>query len=335
MSTDIAAPIAPSTYTGRYRLRSGPEAMALPEPAWLVDHLLMAGGIAALIGVPAAYKSFIAIDLALSIAAGRPLYGRAVRRGPVVYVAAEGAQSFARRLRGWERAHGIAVPATFHLLADTVHLLDDDDVAELTAALAALPERPAEVVFDTLARAMAGSDENSARDMGIMIDAVERLRAGGASVLLLHHVNKSGTIRGSTALAGALDTLIEAKPSKEHVRLVCHKQKDAEEFAPLTLARRVVDLGDGGTTLAFDAVSAAPARAGISEAMATAHTALAEAGERGMTTKAWEAACKGRGVGHTTFFAALKGLEERGFVAKEGPVRGGRYTVAAPLPTPR
>ncbi len=335
MSSDVTLPTAPATaYEGRYRLVPGPEALQLPEPEWLVEPLVAEGSIAALIGAPAAYKTFIAIDLALSIAAGRPAYGHPVRQGPVVYVAAEGTKSFARRLRGWAQGHHVSVPDRFYLLSQSVLFLDERDVDDLESAIAALPERPRLVVIDTLARAMTGGDENSARDMGMLIAGAERLRVEGTSVLLVHHLNRQGAIRGSSALTGALDTLVEAKRGGERVTLFCRKQKDAEEFAPITLASRVIDLGDGGTSLLLDVV-AATARAGVTEAMAAAHAALDEAGERGMAATAWEAACKGRGVGHTTFYTALKALEERGCVAKIGPVRGGRYTVATPLPAPR
>lgn len=332
MSIDVTLPAAPpAAYQGRYRLVPGPEALRLPEAEWLVEPVLAEGSIAALIGVPASFKSFIAVEFALSIAAGRPAYGHPVRQGPVVYVAAEGTKSLARRLRGWAEGRDAPVPDRFYLLSQAVLFLDEGDVDDLEAAIAALDERPRLVVIDTLARAMTGGDENSARDMGMVIAGAERLRADGTSVLLVHHLNRQGGIRGSSALTGALDTLVEAKRVGERVTLVCRKQKDAEEFAPLTLASRVIDLRDGGTSLLLDADATAPARAGVTDAMGAAYAALQEAGPQGLTAKEWERACAGRNVGHTTFYGARKELEERGFVAKVGPPRGGRYTVALPL----
>jgi len=336
MSTDVTLPAPPpAAYEGRYRLVPGPEAMRFPEPEWLVEPLLAEGSIAALIGIPASFKSFIAVEFALSIAAGRPAYSHPVRQGPVVYVAAEGTKSFARRLRGWAEGRDAPVPDRFYLLSQAVLFLDEGDVDDLEAAIAALDERPRLVVIDTLARAMTGGDENSARDMGMLIAGAERLRVDGTSVLLVHHLNRQGGIRGSSALTGALDTLVEAKRGGERVTLVCRKQQDAEEFAPITLASRVIDLRDGGTSLLLDAVATASARAGVTDAMGAAYAALQEAGAEGLTAKEWEAACEGRKVRHTTFYTALKALEERGFVAKIGPARGGRYTVARPLPAPR
>jgi RecA-family ATPase len=70
-------------------------------------------------------------------------------------------------------------------------------VGELAAIITA--QRYVLVVIDTLARCMVGADENSARDMGEAIDALDRLRrAAGSCVLPVHHMGKpNGTTRTS------------------------------------------------------------------------------------------------------------------------------------------
>lgn len=71
------------------------------------------------------------------------------------------------------------------------------------------------VVVDTLAKSHSG-EENSVKEMTIVMDAIDRLRQamGGGSVLYLHHLRKptekldadiDDDIRGSTALAGFYD----------------------------------------------------------------------------------------------------------------------------------
>ena len=59
------------------------------------------------------------------------------------------------------------------------------------------------LVIDTLARAMAGSDENSASDVSLVVAKCEAITmAAGAAILLVHHSGKdtSKGARGSTAL---------------------------------------------------------------------------------------------------------------------------------------
>lgn len=153
----------------------------------------------------------------------------------------------------YPRSHPIA-PARLHQPAD---------VDALLWAIAQLPEKPGLIVVDTLARCFVGGDENSARDAGLFVSGVDRIKAAtGAAVLILHHLNKSGDARGSTAFAGAFDTIIEAKRENTTVTLRCLKQKDAAEFEPLSLVRRIVELdetdeyGQPLTSLVFEATDA-------------------------------------------------------------------------------
>jgi hypothetical protein len=90
-----------------------------------------------------------------------------------------------------------------------------------------------------------GGNENSQEDMGRAIAVCDELRARtGASVLLLHHMRKDGTVeRGSTVIRGAADTLLTLKEEARGIlTLSCEKQKDADAFEPLTLVRRGIQL---------------------------------------------------------------------------------------------
>ncbi len=71
----------------------------------------------------------------------------------------------------------------------------------------------------------------------------------GASIVVLHHVGKDETrgARGSVALAGACDTMIEISAKKDHnkiksVLVRCEKQKDGPEFPTYGLEVRQVEL---------------------------------------------------------------------------------------------
>src|SRR4051794_39667006 len=59
----------------------------------LIDGLLPKTGLTVLYGESGAGKTFVTLDLACHIAAGRPWRGMAVEQGVVVYVAAEAPQS--------------------------------------------------------------------------------------------------------------------------------------------------------------------------------------------------------------------------------------------------
>jgi RecA-family ATPase len=97
-------------------------------------------------------------------------------------------------------------------------------------------------VIDTLARVMAGGDENSTKEMSAFVRNCDLIReATGCTVLLVHHTGKDKTkgSRGSNALLGAVDTELMVEANK----VWSTKQRDAEKAAPISFALETVDLG--------------------------------------------------------------------------------------------
>jgi len=103
-------------------------------------------------------------------------------------------------------------------------------------------------------------------------------------VLALHHVNKvKGDIRGSSALRGAIETELKTKKERKGVvTLSCEKQKDAEEFEPITLKGESVAIPGGKSSLVFAQSEAAGAAVQI-EVLDDVLTALEAFGDKGAT----------------------------------------------------
>ncbi|MEW5929209.1 MAG: helicase RepA family protein [Gemmatimonadota bacterium] len=219
----------------RFRLLDEAELSALPDPTWLIEGIIPEAGFAELHGPPGTYKSFLAVDLAMSVATGCEWAGRAVKQGPVVYVAAEGASGYKLRVPSWRSAKGTEDGAAFHLFPDPVQLLDSREVERFLSLLREKNVDPVLIVVDTLSRCFVGEDENSAKSMSLLVGAVDRLRREtGATVLLIHHTNKTGKAeRGSIALRGAVDMLMAITRSADSITLRCLKMKDAPEFTPM------------------------------------------------------------------------------------------------------
>ncbi len=85
------------------------EMVAIPEPDMLVEGLLQCGTSALMFGKSNAYKSFIGIDVACSVATLDNWHGHKIaKRGHVLYVATEGSMGVAKqRIPGWMASHGI------------------------------------------------------------------------------------------------------------------------------------------------------------------------------------------------------------------------------------
>ena len=229
------------------------ELLALKPPAWLVDEVLPEQGLIALYGPPANGKSFIALDMALSIASGLPWQGHPVQKGYVVYISAEGGAGLGKRVGAWLQ-HKQILPADYkHLLLNFVvsairihpesedlgeilaQTVNDSGYQELLASVLDPDEDapPLFIIVDTLARCFEG-DENQQEDMGAFIRGLDYLReAHTATVLVVHHTNKGELEeRGSSAFRGACDTMMLSKKEKNSpaITLSCEKQKDAEPF---------------------------------------------------------------------------------------------------------
>lgn len=222
----------------RFHLLTDVEVEHLPAPEWLIENIIPVGTLGLLYGPPGVGKSFIALDWACSVASGRKWQRHKVQQGSVVYVAAEGALGLRQRLRAWKSAFGLSQIDDARFLGQSVQLLKKLDVRsfirDVEAQLGAWPNF---ILIDTLARCFVGGEENSATDMGEFIAAANNLqRDGKATVLLIHHsVRNGGHERGSSALPGAVETIVALSKRKNVITLECEKQKDAEEFDPIRM----------------------------------------------------------------------------------------------------
>lgn len=228
------------------------ELEALPEPAWLVKGMLPKNAFCVLYGEPGCGKTFVALSLALSIAAGQNWCGKVTRAGSVLYVAAEGLFGLKLRVQAYQKKHGIKAEQ-IRYLGMGFDLRNPDDIEQVLIALNVSSFRPDLIILDTLARLMIGADENSARDMGLAIGGVDQLRRkSSATVLVIHHTVKTGrTERGSSALRGAADVMIECSSSdRTLIHLKCDKMKDAAPFPEGLLGLQHITLGTSSSSLA-------------------------------------------------------------------------------------
>ena len=259
----------------RIVLKSLSELRKTPPPTFIVAPYLIDKSFAVLFGAPASYKSFLALDWALSVAHGCDWNGRPVEQGAVVYLALEGQTGLATRSEAWHRDMGLEdseVP--FYAVTSPISMVEDNggDVELLVQAIedglgGILPKV---IVIDTLARSFVGKDENSATDMGLFVRNVDLLREHfDCTVLVVHHSGKATEkgMRGSSALRGAVDSEFELlrEVGLPTVSLKVRKQKDTEEAEDMWLEAREVTWEEGiiGTersSLVLDIRDGAPSK---------------------------------------------------------------------------
>lgn len=230
----------------------------LPPPEWLIDGVLTKQGLAVMYGAPGSCKSFMAIDMALAVAAGRRWHGHKVAQGPVIYIAAEGVAGLANRVTAWERYFNVPLEAApFYIVPEVVNLRSAEDLDRLLEAVEVPEEGFSMIVIDTVARSLAGGDENSAADMGLFVSACETIsRRLGCAVLAIHHSGKdpSRGMRGSSALLGAVDTSLSVTKHDGVVTLKMEKQKDAEEIQPVSFSVTPIEIDSRRSSLVLSYV---------------------------------------------------------------------------------
>ena len=240
INSAIALPAQPKP---RIRLLKVSELENLAPPSWLIADVITEFGLSMIWGRSGSLKSFIALDMALCIATGQEWHGKKVKPGRVIYLAAEGSHGLAGRAIGWRKTRGRDLPEpNFELIPHGLTLVKEDDMTALIEALQADSQPIAFIVVDTMSRTFGGGNPNQPADMNLYVTAADRLReAINTHVMVVHHGGKDTDKNelGNEGLRNASDTVIHVRRKQELVELINEapkgKQKDAEEFKPITL----------------------------------------------------------------------------------------------------
>lgn len=203
------------------KLRSIWEMFDRKPPPPLVHELLDENTLTFFVGAEGTGKSFWSLALACAVATAHGMNaweGRKIHKhGPVLYIAAEGADGMGNRIKVWCEANGID-PAD---LAGNLQFIDEalplEDV-EYQELLAQLVEgfKPILIIVDTKSALTASFDENDSSAQLMIIRYFKRLKElSGACVLVIHHTGKNGMYRGSSVWPQMADSFMTVVPDDE------------------------------------------------------------------------------------------------------------------------
>ena len=232
---------AASIFDYRYSVE---DLMAMPDKGWYLEGLLAARELVMLAGQPGIGKTFLGLDMAASLVLGRRWARRFEFQASsplrVDYFLGEGVDRANRRIGALMESYGIQPKdlASLAVFGKVPSLNEVGGAFSVEQIARGYGERrlpiPDVIFIDTFARASAGSDENSARDAGKIIAALDFLKDElGCTVIVVHHTGKNGDIRGSSAYMGAFDAVIKAVKEGEGGVLSAEKLKDSGDFGEL------------------------------------------------------------------------------------------------------
>lgn len=224
----------------------------LSQPApmeWVIKGWIPKQSISMIYGESGVGKSFIALDMACSIASGKPWQNVKTSQGTVVYMAGEGNYGIRQRIASWCKKNGIKDLDNLLVSNKPIDLDAPNGALKVIEAIRELcPNSVGILYIDTLNNHMSG-DENSARDTRTMINNCKIIAAAlGCTVVLLHHTGLNDAskfrARGSSAWKGSLDSsLLISHAGNDVIKVSCEKMKDAQEPSPLFGTLCYVNLG--------------------------------------------------------------------------------------------
>lgn len=294
-----------------------------PPVPWVVEGLVMRGGLTALSGQPGASKSLLCLALAAAVATGTSEVGFACERGDVLIIDAENGQAEIHR-----RVHRLGVPAhgVRVVEADGFDLRERDHQRQLEALLI---DRPALLVLDSFRTLWGGQENDSGETTAVLQPLRAMLRRHGVGAIMPVHVGRENrAYRGSEAFAATLElgfklASAEGDPDPQRRFLECWKARPCEKPA-----KRWLRFGFEADVLALDQADpygekAPPGRP--ARASETLRPRLEEALADGPLSQAEIARRVDRSPSDNTVRRLLRALEAEGVAGRSAD---GRWSVA-------
>jgi hypothetical protein len=215
---------------------------------WLIDDLWPTEGVGIIGGAAKSCKTWLALDLAVSLASQTHCLGRfsiPSRRRVLVYAAEDSLPDIRRRLASICIPRGICLNEldlgviTVHQM----HLNRSRDLIRLQNTIA--DHQPALLVLDPFVRLHTAIDENSSADVSAILGKLRGLqREYHMAVALVHHARKNRAglrpgqaLRGSTDFHAWTDVTLYMQRQTHHIELsIEHRSAASPEPLLLTLA---------------------------------------------------------------------------------------------------
>jgi hypothetical protein len=218
---------------------------SITKPTWLIDRLWTHQAVGVIGGSPKSGKTWLALEMAVSVASGTPCLGRFAVLSPgrvLIYAAEDSADAVRSRIESLSRLHQIDfTQLDVHIItADSLRLDRPEHQDRLESTL--LLYKPSLLILDPLVRVHA-IDENVAGQVSALLGYIRSLqRKTGAAIALVHHIRKNASpngsagysLRGSGDLYAWLDSFLYLRMHQGQ-RTLSAEHRAAPVFGPMPL----------------------------------------------------------------------------------------------------
>ncbi|ODU04045.1 AAA family ATPase [Thiobacillus sp. 65-1402] len=227
----------------KYQIFGPVEIKALSPIEWAIKGVLPRRGVSMIFGPSGSGKSFVALNMIYAIAEGSEFFGRLAKQAPILYVGLEGQAGIKNRIIAMERAQGRPMPEFMRVLLTNAFSITNPQQVE---KLAKECPQGCIVVIDTLNQAAPNADENSSKDMGLILAGAKRLaELVEGNCVLIHHSGKNAQAgeRGHSSLRAALDCSIEVSRNDDRRSWKVAKAKDGKDGEEHAFRLEIVEVG--------------------------------------------------------------------------------------------
>ena len=179
-----------------------------PQRRWLIQNLWGRAGVGLIGGAPKCCKSWLGLDMAMSVASATPCLGlwHVDDPGPaLIYLAEDSLEMVRARIDALCLHRRVPIDdLDLHVISTPCLRLDlDADQQRLTQAVDRI--RPRMLLLDPLVR-IHRLDENSAADISLLLGYLRQLqRKFDTAVVVVHHASKKHRAQPGQALRGSGD----------------------------------------------------------------------------------------------------------------------------------
>lgn len=214
-----------------------------PPISWIVENLIVSNSLSMITGDAGSGKTWASLDMAVAIARGEDWIGLKTIKGPVLVIDEEsGDNRLAGRLDKILLGHNDNDDNPTEIYYSSMcgaDIKSEKDLLEIENFI--VDKNIKFCVIDALMDVVLGADENSVKEMMPAFSALRKMSERVNSAFwVIHHNDKAGKgYRGSSAIKGAVDSMIEIikSPECDSFKLKSIKIRDGE---PITLNARMI-----------------------------------------------------------------------------------------------
>lgn len=301
---------------------------------WLVESLWPRAGVGIIGGAPKCCKSWLGLDLAVSVASGTPCldsFPVAESGGVLVYMAEDAAAVVKERFNGICRHRGLdlaSLPIGV-ITAPSVRLDEPGDQRRLDRTVRR--HNPRLLLLDPFVR-LHRINENQAGDVSAVLGYLRELqRSHDLAVVVVHHARKNGAPTGGQSLRGSgdffawVDTALSLRRHRQQL-LLSAEHRAASSPDPVAVALVGTERDMHLALAPREPRGSDPSPAASTDVAHAILAALARAGDEGLSRHALRRTLR---VRNQSLSQALMRLADSGRIARRGDV-----WVRLPVPVP-